>query len=268
MKELISELDVHIVPIGLEIDRAVMPLKKLNADKVYLLTQEKENGASRYFLTEIRKRIEGDCPHLKGGIIIEKYEEWNDLSGIMSKICEIVRYERLQGNRVFINISSGGKLTGIAGAIISLMYDVRAYYVIPEVYNDRERREPLTTGYRTTLELPKFRIEKPDDRLVYVLWIINKYGRTTQKKIVEELIDKGLMRSIGENGKELSKHALYGIFWRNFLRPIEEKGWIKREGQRRSAKVHLTEEGKNVLRIFRSSNKLISPALSVSAQQV
>ena len=257
MKDLISEQDVHIVPIGLEIDRAVIPLKKLNADKVYLLTQKKEDGASKYFLTEIEKRIEEDCPHLKGNVIIEKYEEWDDLSSIMSKICEIVRYERLQSNKVFINISSGGQLTGIAGTIISLMYDVMAYYVIPEVYNDRERREPPTTGYKTTLELPKFRIEKPDDKLVYVLWIINKYGRTTQKRIVEELTDKKLMRSTDEDGKELSKHALYGVFWRNFLRPLEEKGWVEREGQRRGVKVHLTEEGENILRIFRSGNRLI-----------
>ncbi len=250
MKEFRTRQDVHIVPIGLEIDRAVIPLRKHNADRVYLLTQEKEDDASKYFLDKVRENIETDCPRLKGNVIIEKYERWDDLSGIMSKICGIVKHERSEGNRVFVNISSGGKLTGIAGTIISLMYGVKAYYVIPEVYNDRKERKPPTSGYKTTLELPEFSIEKPDDKLVHVLQIIDKYGRTTQKKIVEELIDEGAMRSSSEDGKKLSKNALYALFWRNFLQPLLEKGWVLKEGQRRAAKLSLTGEGENILRIF------------------
>lgn len=267
MEKLKTVLDVHIVPVGLEIDRAVIPLKVHNADKVYLLTQEKENGASKYFLREIQERIDKECPRLKGNVIIRRYREWDDLSSIMSEICRIVRYEKSEGNRVFINISSGGKLAGIAGTIISLMYGVTAYYVIPEVYKDRMEKKQPTTGYRETLELPRFKIEKPDDKLVYVLWLINKYGRTTQKRIIADPVIQKLMEIPDEKGNELSDYAVYGKFWRNFLQPLVKKGWVEKEGQRRAAKISLTKEGENILRIFGPSNKFITARRAVICER-
>ena len=268
MEKLKTVLDVHIVPVGLEIDRAVIPLKVHNADKVYLLTQEKENGASKYFLREIQERIDKECPRLKGNVIIRRYREWDDLSSIMSEICRIVRYEKSEGNRIFINISSGGKLAGIAGTIISLMYGVTAYYVIPEVYKDRMEKKQPTTGYRETLELPRFKIENPDDKLVYVLWLINKYGRTTQKRIIADPVIQKLMEIPDEKENKLSNHAVYGKFWRNFLQPLVKKGWIEKEGQRRAAKISLTKEGENILKIFGPSNKFIQPEGPPSANEV
>lgn len=53
----------------------------------------------------------------------------------MSLLCELVRKERSSGNFVYINLSSGTKLSAIAGTLASLMYGAVPYYAQAENYN-------------------------------------------------------------------------------------------------------------------------------------
>src|SRR5574341_2009562 len=58
-----------------------------------------------------------------------------DFRKLMSLLCELVRKEQSQGNFVYINLSSGSKLSAIAGTLASLMYGAVPYYVQAEQYN-------------------------------------------------------------------------------------------------------------------------------------
>lgn len=257
MNPLKPVLNVHIIPIGLEIDRAVLPLEKTKVDRVYLLSQEEEVDVIKFFVKEVKKRIKEKFKLKEKEIINAYYGEWDDFQGIMSKICEIVRKEKTEGNKVFINISSGGKLLGIAGTLISSMYGANAYYVIPERY-EMWRKEQETSGLKGIVMIPEYKIQPPTDELVYALWIIDKYGVTSQKNVARELVEKKLLRNRTEDGvEELSEQALHVLFRRKFLYPLEERDWVKRDGKRRGARIYLTKEGENVLKIFKRSNKFI-----------
>jgi len=235
-------LNVHVIPIGLEIDRATLPLREYKADRVYLLAPEYGDPIDDYFLDNVMAGLDKGIE-----VIVETYDRWDDFYGILAKFCEILKRER--GNRVFVNISSGGKLPGIAGTLASLMFDATAYYVVPERYENR-LKEQSTRGYRKVIPLPEYRISPPEEGLIEALRIIDKYGRTGQKALSEELVGMGLLRDRDERGKKLNDKAMHVLFRRQFLRPMLDRGWIQIEGQRRAAKLSLTEEGENVLRIF------------------
>jgi len=234
--------NVHVIPVGLEIDRAALPLREYKADRVYLLAPEYGDSIDDYFLDAVKRELEKGVE-----VIVETYNRWDDFYGIMARFCDILKRE--QGNKVFVNISSGGKLPSIAGTLASLMFDATAYYVVPERYENRVR-EQSTRGFRKVIPLPEYRISPPREELIDALKIIDNYEVTSQKTLSKELLKKGLLRERDEKGKKLNEKALHVLFRRQFLRPLEDRGWIRREGQRRATKLSLTEEGENVLRIF------------------
>ena len=237
-----SILNVHIIPIGLEIDRATLPLKEYKADRVYLLAQDYGGSIEKYFLENVKAGLDKGVE-----VIVEGYVNWDNFNEIMSKFCEILKRER--GNKVFVNVSSGGKLPGIAGTIAAMMFDATPYYVVPERYENR-KEEQSTSGYRKVISLPEYRISPPQEGLIEALRIIDNYERTSQKALSAELVEQGLLRDKDEKGKVLNVKAMHVLFRRQFLRPLLDKGWVEIEGQRRAAKLSLTEEGENVLRIF------------------
>jgi len=237
-----SILNVHIIPIGLEIDRATLPLKEYKADRVYLLAPDYGDAIDDYFLDNVKAGIAEGVE-----VIMEGYDRWDNFHEIMSLFCEIMKREK--GNKVFVNISSGGKLPGIAGTIAAMMFDATPYYVVPERYENRVK-EQSTSGYRKVIPLPEYRISPPEEGLIEALRIIDIYERTSQKNLSNELVGMGLLRDKDEKGKELNDKAMHVLFRRQFLRPLLDRKWVGMEGQRRAAKLSLTEEGENVLRIF------------------
>lgn len=263
---------VHIVPIGLEIDRATLPLKDRKADKAILLTQRNPDEYGQYFLNEVKSRIKEVHPSLD--YEIQYFEKWDDLSNIMSKFIEIVYKEKEKSNMVFINVSSGGTLANIAGAMVALMEGVEAYYVCPKEYTIRKRKEPITEGYKKSLKLPKeFEINRPSEELVFILQLIDERNRVQQKDLVPYLIEKDLLETHDENGKRLvhseyekkgqpinneTLNVLLAKFRRKYLYTLKDNDWIKIEGQRRASKIHLTPRGGWILKTFKTGNKYIT----------
>jgi len=235
-------LNVHIIPIGLEIDRATLPLKEYRADRVYLIAPDYGDDVDDYFLDGVKAGLAEGVE-----VIVEGYDRWDNFHEIMSKFCEILKREK--GNKIFVNVSSGGRLPGIAGTIAAMMYGATPYYVVPQRYKEREK-EQITSGYRKVIPLPEYRISPPEEGLIEALRIVDIYERTSQKALSAELVGMGLLRDKDEKGKVLNDKAMHVLFRRQFLRPLLDRGWIGMEGQRRAAKLSLTEEGENVLRIF------------------
>lgn len=82
------------------------------------------------YLKELTGRIEKLVREKE--LIILSCPIW-DFRRQMSLLCELVRKEKAAGNFVYINLSSGSKLSAIAGTLASLMYGAVPYYVQAEV---------------------------------------------------------------------------------------------------------------------------------------
>lgn len=255
--ELTGQKKVHIVPMGYEIDRIELPLKDIGADRVYLLTDENENEVGRRYLKELDHRIKKiiNAKEFK----VSGCPMW-DFQKLMSLICELVRKEKLDGNFVYINVSSGTKLSAIAGTLASLMYGAVPYYAQAEKYNikypDIEGGEILgiTSGVTKILQIPSYTIEKPPDELINALAILSENGwRMSQKEYIFELEKLGLIADATTSGrgnrKEVTKKG-YAKGKRQFFEKLEEKGWAEKKGKGRNSYIEITKEGKNTFETF------------------
>jgi hypothetical protein len=264
------ELKVHIVPIGPEEDRAVLPLIRLRAEKVYLVVEKNPHPTLKRFKERIARRIGKEAGLRKEDIITnEYYKDWKDFSGIVSKFSEIAQREQEAGNNVLINISSGSKFASIAGTLVALLYDAEAYYAQAEKYLRLEQTTPDTTGVTDVISIPNYRIEKLDEKWVYALSILRDYpAGIKQMALADKLIEaekrigsakagKGsLLRACEEKDpkKKLTDSAQNNILRREYITPMHERKLIEIRGQRRGALISLANGGKTALDMFLESN--------------
>jgi predicted transcriptional regulator len=252
--ELTGQKKVHIVPMGFEIDRIEIPLRSVGTDRVYLVIDENEEKGLLY-LKELSRRIKKQIPEKEFKVL--NCPMW-DFRQLMSLLCELVRKEKSAGNFVYINLSSGSKLSAIAGTLASLMYGAVPYYAQAEKYNiepDTEGGEirGITSGVSKILKIPLYTIEPPADELINALAILSKKrGRISQKDYIFQLEERGLLNDVTvkhSRKREVTKKG-YAKAKRWYFERLVDKGWIIKKGKGRSSYIEITEEGKNTFETF------------------
>src|SRR5207248_2310084 len=106
-----SDLRVHIATVGFQIKRITEPLIRERADKVYLVTHLHDDKAIQY-LEKILKMLRKE-KFLK----VEKRTTniW-DLFDCLQTYKKIIKEEE-QGAHIYINVSTGSKVSSIAGTL-------------------------------------------------------------------------------------------------------------------------------------------------------
>ena len=223
---------IHIAPVGYEIERVVLPLLRMEADKVYLISeQSKVDDSDRIYVKRIREYL-GDQKRI---IEIEEISTdfvGRDLYEILRIYREII--EKESHNHIFLNVSTGTKIHAIAGMMACMIFrsdsiSLTPYYVVPEHYeNQPEEGMPLTTGCKEIMGLPDYRIERPPQELIDVLAIIRsskkKYGHVSKKILIEEL-GKGGISLISDSAIN-ENIAKYRALERKFIEPLLEWRFI------------------------------------------
>lgn len=156
---------VHIVPLGWEYDRVVLPVKLLKAHRVYLLCKPSEDPERRYFLEKATRRLERDGIQVKHRDVDSNL----DTIGLMRSISEIIIEESAAGNRILINIASAGKVAALAASLAAMAHLPRdsggLYYPIARDYSRTEKdrfKHGLACGLSgEPVSLPHFKIELP-----------------------------------------------------------------------------------------------------------
>jgi hypothetical protein len=240
-----SDLRVHIASVGFEVKRITEPLLMERADKVYLITHLHDDKASPY-LDKILKILRKE-KFLK----IEKRTTniWN-LFDCLQTYKEIIKSEEGHSH-IYINVSTGSKVTSIAGTLACMIWKGTPYYVHIE-YNDNKDPEDGLPDEKVNalLELPVYSINKPRPESITVLQIISRYKGTKIKKskLIDELEREGL---IDKNLSSAAKHSkLKGL-----LSPISVSGGLENplvdvEYKGRQSNVFMTTQGESTLKIF------------------
>ena len=109
----IPNLRVHIAPVGYEIDRIVMPAKKLRADKVILLVHDNPSQDKAVkFYDKISSLLK------KQNIEVSKeYHNRLDLFQIIKTVKNLINKEK--GNFISVNLASGSKIQAIRTAFMT-----------------------------------------------------------------------------------------------------------------------------------------------------
>jgi uncharacterized protein DUF6293 len=235
-----NPLRVHICPVGFEVLRIVEPLIRMRADKAYLLSYHDEMGLS--YATKVKHALKRKDKSIE---IVENSIELWDLFKCIACFKQIIQQEK--GNLVYINVSTGTKVTAIAGTIVSMLMDTIPYYARVD-YDQRPPRDMHTIG--DAFVIPVYRILSPKNDAVHILELLSQSREPMSKKdLIEKLQRVEVIKSA--SGSTLSPSAAHNQL-RTLLAPLE-KEWkfVNVMSRGRASLVELTEDGKRALEVFR-----------------
>lgn len=245
-------LRIHIAPVGFEVDRIVLPAKKMKADTVWLVLHNnpyEDEGLS--FADKIERQLKESGIECKQETAdrTDLFDSLRAFKGIMA---------RESSHAVFVNVSVGSKIQAIAAMMACMMFGdrshVRPYYVVPDSYTTIPK-EQETKGLKTIKTLPEYKIETPNTNLIHCLEIIaDSPGQRLSKK---NLKDKALENSLIVVEKTDNKdQSAYMSLNKNFLDPLEGKwGFINIEKVGNKHMVSLTDEGRHALTFLGNNTK-------------
>ena len=107
------KLRIHIAPVGFEIDRIIIPAKKMRADKVWLIGHSNlSEDKARPFLEKIRKALEKNNIEVQE-ITADRYR----LFDIVRVVKEIILQEKQHD--IYLNVASGSKIHAVGLMTVS-----------------------------------------------------------------------------------------------------------------------------------------------------
>lgn len=246
---MLEKKRVHVVPLGYEHDRIVIPLVEYKADKV-VIVKRREERLGVEFLERLKKTL--DAKRIPYEI---EEAEILDLVDCIRVFGRIIHNLKEKGHDVYVNVSTSTSIAAIAAALAAMQWDAEPYYALPEKWlheNEREPGEPIAKGLRDVLSLQKLHLEVPDTKLLYILRFIDSNstkGKILYRKVVERLENERWLE-VDERAKHRHQ-ALIRQFQDRYLKPLVEKwGFVELEGRTRARKIGLTEKGRQYLRMF------------------
>lgn len=239
---------IHIVPVGYDYySRVVEPLRDPRADRIFFIKHKK--GAIRghpKFFNSITKEIK------KIGIEYKEIETdiW-DLFECVEIFRKIISDEIKKENHVYINVSTGTKVTAMAGILACMMWDQTPYYVKLKNPTKKNIKTIPKIAVEDAEKLPTFDIKKPDYKMMKVLEKISSYKAEMLRKwqLTEYLEDEGIIKP-ADPDETFSENAKLGQL-QNIIKPME-KEWkfVETESRGSRSQVKMTKKGKQALKIF------------------
>ena len=237
--------EIHIAPLGYERDRIVEPIRKHNADVVYLLEDTIHGGRTCYHEEMIETlRDDGVDVHVETADLQDLY----DVMGVVTTITA-----DHAGDIVRVNVSSGPKLADIGSAIACMATEATPYYVQPEQQVHALDKEPLTRGMIDDEKLPSYPIEAISRDQVAILNFLeetNTQAYTAKKKDLIEFAEDAELTFLTEANPANDK-AKFALLNANVIDPLQEDGYIAVNAVGRQKQIELTDTGENVLHAFR-----------------
>ena len=254
---IILEEIIHIIPLGIEYDRAVTPFKGkggFKPNRVYILTIPKSSEAPFEIVEqhcEKADRVKAFLEKQKIEVIVVD-TKLIDLLDVMKKVSNIVREEKKSGNNVYINLSSAGRLTSIGAAFAGMFHNVKTYYVKADRYSKtvQERKEHGITisEKRDILFLENFEIVIPNELGLKVIVEIYKNGKMKSIDIIQFLFRskiEGFENYLGIR-KRSQKTALFMRLNRRIMEKLENSGYIIKNKIGRENEYELTKSGEYI----------------------
>ncbi|MBS7615467.1 hypothetical protein KEJ18_07060 [Candidatus Bathyarchaeota archaeon] len=229
-------------------DRIVLPLIRLKADKIWLITEKNpEVDSAKPYLDKVKDELDKH----KIQYVVEKCGI-RDMFDILKTYRRIIEEEHK--HQIFINVSTGTKIEAIAGMMACMMFKkdqrhISPYYVEPEDYNVKPTQgQPLSVGCKEIFPLPDYKIEKPDERLIHTLVIISEKGKISKKELIQDCINENLI-SVKSDARN-PEVAKYSALNKNLINPLLSWRFIEVMGVGRRSRIKITEEGQNVLKFL------------------
>jgi len=238
----LSNLRVHVAPVGYEIDRIVIPAREQKADKVWLLVHDNPSEDKALpFIEKITKLLKKE--KIK---VVKEHHNRLDLFQIIKSVKKITEQE--QGNTIYVNLASGSKIQAIACMMACMMFNEKKnlipFYAEAKEYPGFKEKQ-LSYGIKNITQVPTYEIKIPDEKHLKALKIIKENGgKLTKKQMAELSIDNGLINVNAE--KDNYSQALFTSLDKNIIQPLLERWkFIEVEKVGRTRWIKLNQDGIN-----------------------
>ena len=244
---------IHIAPVGFEVERVTQPLLEERADRVYLLTRAEDDAAAP-FLAEVVRRLRA-APH-PIDVRIERAEIWS-VFGALGLLRRLFEQERRTDRRdpgvvpIRVNVSTGTKITAIAGTMACMLWRGEAYYVqVSKAWYSglTPHIRPVNDVVRTVDPVSVYELRAPGPELVEVLEALARRGGSLRKReLIQELRLDRLTHPDGRPSTPQAQHSRL----RTRLIPLENRwGFVASDPGGARGRVRLTEQGRLALLMF------------------
>ncbi len=231
---------VHIMPVGYEKQRVLMCASRFKADKVVLIGHVEDDEEDEERLQEIRSQLEEEA------IKVERADcDLFDLYDSLGIIAELIT--SFEDDDVYVNVSTGSKITAIAGMIACMAIDATPYYAKAKSYSGKHPKD-----LEFVQKLPRYPIDAPDQQQIEMLHVIQELEANEIKPTKGNLIHVGQhlsMPFITESDSGEKGH--YRLLDNEILEPMLEEGYIEISQEGRNKVVSVTDDGKDARRAFR-----------------
>jgi hypothetical protein len=249
--------------------RITEPILKHQPHKLYYFTAIiRETGQTDEHLSYFKENcelLEQRLPNLE---IIKREVDYTNYIEIIQEISKIIRNERKENpeSEIFINVSSGSKITAIASVEAANLWECNIYYVYSTEYNPSSEG-PEHKGEMIIKTPMTFPLKKPKKIYIKILQLIQKliegrykgknYDKNQpqfmyKKNLIKELFNRELITLQHKNKDERKLQASKYMKSQKYLRPMErELHFIRISDNKRNKKIFITDEGKEVLDIFK-----------------
>jgi len=238
--------EVHVVPLGYEHDRILEPIRRHDADVVYLLAGDGGKTPLTPYQQALVEEFESE-----GRAIRFREADLGDLYDVLAVVTTVAAEH--EDDVVRVNVSSGGKLAAIGSAIACMATAATAYYVHVEEHVPDLESNPRTRGMVEAEVLPSYPIETVSRDQVAVLEYLaaeNTDVYTAKKSDLIEFAETADL-SFMIDADPANDKAKFALLNANIIDPLVDDGYIRVESVGRQKQIELTETGENVLHAFR-----------------
>jgi hypothetical protein len=243
---------IHLAPVGFEVERVVEPVLTDRADRVYLVTRDGDDAAAA-FLAEVQRRLR--AARWPVDVRLVPTPIW-DVFGTLAVYRGIFAAEgRSDRNAaavvpIRVNVSTGTKITAIAGTLACMLWRGEPYYVqVSRAWYSglTPKVRPVNDVVRSVDPVAVYELRAPTPELVEVLEALARAGGTLRKRDLIRAL--GLDRPV-DQGRTPSAQAQHSRL-RLRLGPLETKwGFVAAEPSGGRGRVRLTPQGRLALTLF------------------
>jgi hypothetical protein len=243
---------VHLAPVGFEVERVVEPVLSDRADRVYLVTRDQSDDA-RPFVAEVQRRLARSRWPVDVRVVPTPIWDVFGALGVYRTIFEREqRTDRHAGSVVplRVNVSTGTKITAIAGTLACMLWRGEPYYVqVSRSWYSRftPKVQPVNDVVRSVDPVSVYELRAPGPELVAVLEALERAGGTLRKRDLIRALGLDLAAAGGRAPTPQAQHSRLRLR----LTPLEAKwGFVADEAHGARGRVRLTPQGRLALTLF------------------
>lgn len=242
---------VHIAGHGWEVARIVEPLFELKADKLVLICPT--NDAH---LTEFERDMIEDLESMERLEVELREANFYDLDSSLQAYTQAIKDHG--DDEVYINISTGTNIAGIAGMMAAQTSGAAPYYVRPTLGDQSDDPDsdegvslpdqPLFDTAGKITELPVFELQGPSPEQLQILGYLLGEDGVTKKELIRFAEDRELPFIANTEAK--SDEGRYRLLESHIIDPLTDGGYVRVEKAGRKKNVFLEQRGIDALAAF------------------